>query len=324
MSPGTVRTTGTKLRSRKVRPDEPRPNLELASSLDAPNGWTDSVVATSHASIAVRQSSGNKLPVVLIHGNSSCKAVFDRQIESGLGQEYRLLAIDLPGHGDSSDAFDPARSYSVPGFADVVLELLENLGIDQAVVVGWAMGGHIGLELISTFPGLIGLMITGTPPVGRSLAAVRMGFRPDAYNPLTGRQDLTEEEGRNFTETTLGAARTPMLEAAIARADPRVRQLVFTSFLDGALSDQRQIVETSEIPLAVVNGADDSLVDVDYLGTLSYANLWTRKCYLVPRAGHAPFLDTPVVFNHLLRQFLRRMEGRARGQSNNPALCLSG
>jgi pimeloyl-ACP methyl ester carboxylesterase len=43
-------------------------------------------------------------------------------------------------------------------------EFLALIGVDRAVVFGWSLGGHIGLEMVSRFPGMLGLMITGTPP----------------------------------------------------------------------------------------------------------------------------------------------------------------
>ena len=75
---------------------------------------------TSHGEISVVESSGTGLPVVMIHGNSSCKEVFARQLESPLADKYRMIAFDLPGHGASQDAVDPARTYSMPGYADVM------------------------------------------------------------------------------------------------------------------------------------------------------------------------------------------------------------
>jgi pimeloyl-ACP methyl ester carboxylesterase len=61
----------------------------------------------------------------MLHGNSSCKEAFDRQLNGALGDEFRLIAIDLPGHGASSDAADPNRTYSFPGYAEAAIAVLE-------------------------------------------------------------------------------------------------------------------------------------------------------------------------------------------------------
>jgi pimeloyl-ACP methyl ester carboxylesterase len=44
---------------------------------------------------------------VLIHGNSSSSRAFSRQLDGPMGKRFRLVAVDLPGHGASDDAKDP-------------------------------------------------------------------------------------------------------------------------------------------------------------------------------------------------------------------------
>ena len=94
--------------------------------------------------------------LLLIHGNSSCRGVFQHQLHGQLAENYRFIAFDLPGHGQSSDAPDPARTYTRPGLAEAAVELLEKLRITQVVVFGWSLGGHIGIEMMHLFPGLLG------------------------------------------------------------------------------------------------------------------------------------------------------------------------
>src|SRR6478736_1348378 len=121
--------------------------------IDAPNG-----------AIAVHESAGQGPPVVLIHGNSSSSRVFSRQLEGPLGQCFRLIAIDLPGHGESDDARNPS-AYSLPGHALAVRAAVDALGIDQAPFVGWSLGGHIALEMAPDLPRARGVVIFGTPPL---------------------------------------------------------------------------------------------------------------------------------------------------------------
>ena len=299
-----------------------RPGVVPAGSAAAVRP-ADLIVRTSHADIAVRQSSGQKLPTVFLHGNSSCKEVFKHQFDSSIGQEYHLIGIDLPGHGASSDAFDPQRTYTMPGYADAVIEVLEQLGVDQVAVVGWSLGGHIGLEMTALYPDLVGLMITGAPPVGTSPDAIRAGFHSHPHIFLAGKPDLTDQEVENFASTSTGGSPDEELTACVRRTDGRARETMFASLFAGQASDQRQLAETGTIPLAVVNGAEEPFVDTDYLAGLSYANLWRRKCHLIPRAGHAPFLQAPQIFNHILGRFLRQMDALARYRLRHPLLAYS-
>src|SRR5271170_7537829 len=95
--------------------------------IDAPNG-----------AIAIHESADQGPPVVLIHGNSSSSSVFSRQLDGPLGERFRLIAVDLPGHGASDDAKDPS-AYSLPGHARAVRAVLDALGIDEAHFVGWSV-----------------------------------------------------------------------------------------------------------------------------------------------------------------------------------------
>ena len=96
-------------------------------------------------------SQGKGHPVLLIHGNSASGEVFKKQFQSALGKKYRLIAPDLPGHGDSDVAVD-TETYSFPGYARVLAELINTLGLKKVTVVGWSLGGHIALELSQMIP----------------------------------------------------------------------------------------------------------------------------------------------------------------------------
>ena len=139
---------------------------------------SDDRTMTSHGEIAWTSSGGEGPTLLLIHGNSSCKEVFRHQLESPIGGRYCCIAMDLPGHGASDDALDPERTYSIPGYADVAIELMAALGHERYTVFGWSLGGHVGLDMLSKSSAPNGLMICGTPPIGRGGDSVAVGFSP--------------------------------------------------------------------------------------------------------------------------------------------------
>ncbi len=280
---------------------------------------TNTTVKTSHADIAVAETSGEGLPVVLIHGNSACKEVFNPQLESELGERYHMVAVDLPGHGASSDAFDPERTYTMPGYADAMVEVLAMMGIDRAVVYGWSLGGHIGMEMLPRYPGLAGLMISGAPPVGQSMEEIQAGFRPLPDAALAGKPEFTDEEVEIFALGNYGPPVEPMMRRAIARTDGRARAVMITNLFTGQASNQRDLAINSPVPLAIVNGAEDPLVNLDYVGSLPYGNLWDKHCFVLRGAGHAPFLRVPEAFNKVMARFLDDMAKRAQARGGKAA-----
>ncbi len=259
------------------------------------------MVGTSHGAIAVRESEGTGVPVVMIHGNSSSSAVFRNQIE-GIGRHYRIIAPDLPGHGDSSDALEPSRTYTMEGYAAAITELLKAMEVDSAVVFGWSLGGHIGLEMISRFPGMRGLMITGTPPVAPE--EVADGFKPSEHMHLAGQETFDAKDVEAYARSTCGEPFEDFFLDVVGRTDGRARQTMFTSFAAGTGDNQKDIVADATLPIAVVNGADEPFVNLDFVSAVKFGNLWEGKTHIIANSGHAPFWDQPQIFDPYLVRFV--------------------
>lgn len=264
------------------------------------------VVPTSHASIAVSESGGSGPVVVLIHGNSACKEVFRHQIHGEIGARWRTVAFDLPGHGRSSDARSPWRSYTMPGYADMAAELLDILGITRFAVLGWSLGGHIGLELFTRHPGMTGLLATGTPPVALTPEALGQGFIFSEHMHLAGQAALTDAEAHAFAHDGYGpnAPFEPFMLDSVRRTDGRARERMLSAALSGWGTDQLRLVETLDRPLAIVSGGAEPFVNNDYLQRIRYARLWDGKVHILPGLGHAPFWEAPGQFNPILTRFL--------------------
>lgn len=247
-------------------------------------------VGTRHGRLALVDSGGAGPAVLLLHGHSSCKEVFHFQVHGDLGRRYRMLALDLPGHGQSDDAADPAATYSVPGYADAACQALAGLGIARAAVIGWSLGGHVGIEMIGRFPGLAGVMAIGTPPV----------------DTLASQETWSEAEVVAYVGEKYPAATPllPVLLQAARRADGRARSGVFQALLKGPGWDQCLVAETSAVPLAMVCGEFDASVNPASPPQAGYANLWRGEVLAMAGLGPAPFLEAPERFDFICGQFL--------------------
>ncbi|MFQ5614421.1 MAG: alpha/beta fold hydrolase [Anaerolineae bacterium] len=261
-------------------------------------------------SIAVYQSEGTGPAALLVHGNSSSARSFQHQLQGPIGAQFRLVAIDLPGHGESAPATDPQATYSPGGYASVVVGVAEQLGLTGAVFVGWSLGGHILLEAAGRLPNAAGLMIFGTPPIGIP-PAMEQAFLPNpamgaAFNP-----DLSEEEMAAF----VGAFLKPGAEAAdffyedIRRTDGQARALLGASLNAGSYKDEIEVVANLSTPLAILHGEHEQLINGDYFDSLTMPTLWRGAVQVIPEAGHAPHWEQPDRFNALLVDFLGDTQG---------------
>ena len=248
---------------------------------------------------------GDRPPVLLLHGNSSCKEVFVNQIIALRRHGFGVVVPDLPGHGGSDDARSAPTGYSFPGYASAIGALMDRLAIAQAHVVGWSMGGHVGLELLASDKRIRSLLICGAPPVRLDPGVVARAFHHGPAMELTGRRVLSERQAEMYGRAALGGKQwlAGHLLRAIRRTDGKARYWMVRNSLSGIGADEAALVQTSPKPLAIVQGRSDPFVRADYLESLTYRNLWRGAVQYVD-AGHAPHWQRPQKFNKLLLEFL--------------------
>ncbi len=223
-----------------------------------------------------------------------------------MAQEFRLYAIDLPGHGQSEDAVDPTATYSLPGYARVVVAAAQQLGITDAVFVGWSLGGHILLEAGPQLPDAAGFCIFGTPPLD-SMAAMAKGFLPDPAMGILFQQDLSDEEIRMRVAGMFqpGAQLPPVFIEDVRRSDGRFRTALLNSLSTIGFLDEVQVVGTLAQPLAVIHGGRERLVNGEYIASVPMPTLWRGAVQTIAEASHTPQWETPAQFDALLGDFLR-------------------
>lgn len=90
---------------------------------------------------------GKGKPVILIHGLTASRRHFRKQVPV-LSSNYRVIACDLRGHGDSDR---PKDGLTLPRLAKDISELIAHLDLQDVSLVGWSLGGHVIFEYIKHF-----------------------------------------------------------------------------------------------------------------------------------------------------------------------------
>jgi pimeloyl-ACP methyl ester carboxylesterase len=269
--------------------------------------------------ISGRRSDGAGMPILMLHGSGGSKDAFARQFDSALSQMYQLVAIDLPGHGASQDATNAESTYSLRGMAGIVSEVIDQLALERPAILGWSLGGHIAIEVAAERSDLAGLILSGTPPIGRGPLAALRGFHARWDALLASKSVFSDRDAERFLRLSYGETGTSTFLEAIKRSDGRLRTHFLRSLMRGDGADQKRFVETSALPIAMINGADDPNVRRSYIESLNYATLWRGRCQSVLGAAHAPFWEQPETYNRLIHRFLQDLDAMAAIENRQAA-----
>lgn len=260
-------------------------------------------LAIGGQTIAGFESQVTGRPILLVHGNSSSSRIWQKQLEGPLGAKYRLIAIDLPGHGASSPPLNPEQDYSGAGYAGCIAAVARELGLKDAVVVGWSLGGHAVLNAAASLPMASGLMIFGTPPIGKTPDGFS-GFKGLSATAFTPAPSDAETEEWLKTLFAPGYAPVPSFVADdFRRTDGNARGYLGAAVQAGRFDDEVEIVRQLKIPLAIVQGSEEQIVDLGYLQRLPAPTLWRGQVQLIEGAGHATQWEKAEAFDKIVDEF---------------------
>jgi pimeloyl-ACP methyl ester carboxylesterase len=290
------------------------------------------LLKTTHGLISINDTAlkNDKPALLLLHGNSSSSKQFRHIFDSPtISQQWRIVTFDLPGHGSSSNAPDVKKTYSQRGYAHLAVHILEHLNIDSVAILGWSLGGSVGIEMLSLLghrdavlvdqPPKIsvkGLMLVGTAPaLGADQIARAYKNLDDYYSRSSSAVTDGNEQTEPFLLSSVAAGKEddsePWVLEDAKRTDGRARILIAdaatgTQHVPPKGCDQKAVVEGTDVLIAVVNGSEEPFVNLDYLDKeVKWKRIWKGECVRLEGLGHAPFWEDPDRFEGVLREFLR-------------------
>lgn len=123
-------------------------SLDTMEFDDIDYGFPTKKVQVRNISIGLIDTGQGDQVIVLIHGLGSNAKSWIKNI-SALAEKYRVIALDLPGYGKSDKGY---YQYSMDFYADVVAELLGEMAISKATLIGHSMGGQIAMYTALKYP----------------------------------------------------------------------------------------------------------------------------------------------------------------------------
>jgi len=243
---------------------------------------------------------GQGAPLVLLHANPGDSQDFEAVIPA-LAKQYRVLAVDWHGYGQSSLPKEPEK-IGVLFFYEVLHEFISALALPPAFFIGNSLGGNAAARLAIQNPELVrGLILVSpggfTSPdfISRSfcnLQGSRFSLSPYRFASLyLKHRTVTTRNMLTRASTIQSAAPQKTLNRAIWRD------------FGTAANDLRAIAHNIKAPTLLLFGKYDPVISATKDGKLSQTLIPQAKLVVLP-CGHAPFAEVPELFLAQVQPFL--------------------
>jgi pimeloyl-ACP methyl ester carboxylesterase len=256
---------------------------------------------------------GHGEALLLIHGMAGSSQTW-REILPRLAKKYRVIAPDLLGHGQSAK---PRTDYSLGAFAVGLRDLLDELGVDSATVVGHSLGGGIAMQFLYQHPdycrrlilissGGLGqdvgwiLRLLSAPGAELVLPVIAPGFVLRAGN--TVRSWLTSTGLRSPRGAEIWNAYSSFSDAQSRDAFLRTLRSV-VDYRGQSVSALNRLQLKTDLPTLAIWGEDDTIIPVDH----AYAALEARpdcRVEVLPGVGHFAQVEAPAQVVDLVDDFI--------------------
>ena len=280
--------------------------LAATSGMTEPGRLVFRDVKTRNGHISTLQA-GQGDPVIAIHGLGATKASFLPTV-AALADDFRVIAMDQPGFGDSGKPLRAA--YDAPFFAGAVIDLLDALEIDSAHLVGNSLGGRVAME--------VGLSHRDRARRLGLLAPSMAWRRSKPWAPflrlVPPKLGAIQPAPRRVVEAIVdrvipggsdGWAAAGVDEFLRSYLTPRGRAAFYTAARQIYLEDQTfwERLPSLEPPALFVWGRQDTLVPIGFQRHVKEALPSARHLEL--SCGHVPQLEAPLKTHGALARFFR-------------------
>jgi pimeloyl-ACP methyl ester carboxylesterase len=252
---------------------------------------------------------GSGVPLVLVHGFGADAGLYTQPVTRLAGMGFKVVAVDTAGHGNTASLGRKALDMSA--YTDLLVRVLDELGIRKCILAGHSMGGGLVAELAASQPervmGLFLLDAAVGEPWDRLVEAMRLcppllgalgvASMVDGIATLPFTQDArqTVQLTKLLARTLLGGLRHPWQLAAPA----------LSVLASGPRASDLDHVRTAGVPTFVVHGDRDRVVP---LSTARDAAQRTNgELVVVKGGGHCWLLNDPESFPAIVAELL---EGR--------------
>ena len=252
---------------------------------------------------------GAGVPLLLVHGFMGRGSTWGAHA-TAFSRRFRVVVIDLPGHGRSGIPPEPARA-SVERTADDLATILSREASAPAHVLGYSLGARVALRLAVAHPGVIRRLVLESPSAGIASEADRRARRAAdddraARLERDGMEAFVDEWEREPILASLAdlpPARRARLRAERLHNRPAGLAASLRGAGQGSMEPLHDRLAAIRAPTLVIAGA------LDVMGRSRAETVAScipgARLAIVAGAGHAPHLESPATFRSLALAFLK-------------------
>jgi len=234
--------------------------------------------------------------LVFIHCWACNRHFWDNQVAE-FSKTYRVVTIDLPGHGESGQG---RKNYSVESYGDDVKTVVTKLNLKRVVLVGSSMGGPIALEATRRMPDRVVAIV----PVD-TLQNVEQKVPQEQLDAVFKQMEADFKTATTnllnqffFSPTTPAAVKERIINETIAQKPEVVLPILKAVFSYDAAPGLREV----KVPIRAINA---DRVPTDVTANRKYAPQF--DVVIIKGTGHYPMLEDPARFNQMLAEILRNL-----------------
>jgi pimeloyl-ACP methyl ester carboxylesterase len=242
--------------------------------------------------------------LILLHGTRRTRGMWHHQVRD-LSDEFRVVAVDLPGHGALADV-----PFRLADATALVATVIEATGRNRAIVIGQSLGAYIGMDLAATRPDRVaGLVLANASAEPRAIArraprTVGSYLLVAASERFRGRGGGANgdgpDEGRSGGAGNAGAPDPPATNGWLFKGGTRAMVAALREAFIPRLAAYPG-------PTLLINGEDDVLFrrgEQAFLAAAAHGRL-----EVIPGCGHLVNEDQPAAFNAAVRRFAAEVYG---------------
>ncbi len=242
--------------------------------------------------------------IVLIHGYLETSEVWDN-FARRLAGEYRVINVDLPGHGRSDIS---GETQTMELLAERIKGLLESLGIKKAFLTGHSLGGYVVLAFADLFPGMLsGYCLFHSHPLADTPEAIEKREREIAL-VKAGKKDLM------YPENVVKMFATFNLQKFRA-AVQRLKEIASSIPGDGIIAvlrgmmarpSRQAVMEEGKVPCLWILGAMDNYINCEMAQT-KVRLPQNAELVILKNSGHVGFIEEEELSLEVIESFMKRL-----------------